>query len=81
MSEILRRWSIMAVDGTPLEEIKAFHGEHHQSIVDEVIRYESTPEGSRALKEEIDALIMHVRESRGHLPSNQQGARTAPGAQ
>jgi hypothetical protein len=81
MSEILRRWVIMAVDGTSLEEVKAFHREHNRVIVDEVTRHESTPEESLALRAEIDALIMHVRESRGHLPSNQQGARTAPGAQ
>jgi hypothetical protein len=63
VSEILRRWAIMGVDGTPLEEIRAFHREHHRSIVDEVIRYESTPEGSRALKEEIDALRQQIRDS------------------
>jgi hypothetical protein len=69
VSETLRRWAIMTVDGTPLEEIKAFHREHHQSIVDEVIRYESTPEGSRALKEEIDALRQQIRDSCNGRPT------------
>ncbi len=63
VSEILRRWAIMCVDGTLTEEMKAFHREHHQSIVDEVIRHESTPEGSRALKAELDALRQQIQDS------------------
>ena len=63
VSEILQRWAIMCVDGTPMEEIRAFHREHHQSIIDEVIRYESTLEGSQALKAELDALRQQVQDS------------------
>jgi len=69
MSEILRRWVIMAIGGAPAEQLEAFHGEHRQSIADEVIRYESTPEGSRALEEEIDALRQQVQDPcNGPLP-------------
>ncbi len=53
----------MNIDGTPLEEVKAFHREHHQSIVEEVIRFESTPEGSRAFKAELDALRQQIQDS------------------
>ena len=49
----------MGVDGTPLEEIKAFHREHHQSIVDEVIRFESTLEGHKELR----ALVEQIQDS------------------
>ena len=59
VSEILRRWVAMGVDGTPMEEIKAFHREHHQSIVEEVIRFESTLEGHKELR----ALVEQIRDS------------------
>ena len=59
VSEILRRWVAMGVDGTPMEEIKAFHREHHQSIVEEVIRFESTLEGHK----ELSALVEQIQDS------------------
>jgi len=65
VSEILRRWAIMCVDGTSLEEIKAFHREHHQSIVEEVIRFESTPEGHK----ELMTLINQIRDSCNGRPT------------
>jgi hypothetical protein len=49
----------MGVDGTPMEEIKAFHREHHQSIVDEVIRFESTLEGHKELR----TLVKQIQDS------------------
>ena len=49
----------MTVDGTPLEEIKAFHREHHRSIVEEVIRFESTLEGHKELR----ALVEQIQDS------------------
>jgi hypothetical protein len=55
----------MAVDGTPLEEVKAFHGEHHRVIVDEVIRFESTPEGHK----ELMTLINQIRDSCNGRPT------------
>jgi len=65
VSEILRRWVTMGVDGTPLEEIKAFHREHHRSIVDEVIRFESTLEGHKELR----ALVEQIRDSCNGRPT------------
>ena len=65
VSEILRRWVAMGVDGTPMEEIKAFHREHHQSIVEEVIRFESTPEGHKELR----ALVEQIRDSCNGRPT------------
>ncbi len=49
----------MGVDGTSLEEIRAFHREHHQSIVEEVIRFESTLEGRKELR----ALVEQIQDS------------------
>ena len=65
VSEILRRWVAMGVDGTPMEEIKAFHREHHQSIVDEVIRFESTLEGHKELR----ALVKQIQDSCNGRPT------------
>ena len=65
VSEILRRWVAMGVDGTPMEEIKAFHREHHQSIVEEVIRFESTLEGHKELR----ALVEQIRDSCNGRPT------------
>jgi hypothetical protein len=55
----------MAVDGTPLEEIKAFHREHHRVIVDEIIRFESTLEGHKELR----ALVDQIRDSCNGRPT------------
>ena len=65
VSETLRRWVAMGFDGTPMEEIKAFHREHHQSIVEEVIRFESTPEGHK----ELMTLINQIRDSCNGRPT------------
>ena len=65
VSEILRRWAIMTFDGTPLEEIKAFHREHHRAIVDEIIRFESTLEGHKELR----ALVEQIRDSCNGRPT------------
>jgi hypothetical protein len=69
MSEIFRRWAILAFSGAPEGLLRAFHKEHHQALVDEVIRHGSTPEGFRALREEIDALRQQVLDPcNGPLP-------------
>jgi hypothetical protein len=69
MSEIFRRWAIMAFSGATWQQLKAFHGEHHEALVEEVIRRGSTPEGARALREEIDALRQQVLDPcNGPLP-------------
>jgi hypothetical protein len=60
MSEIFRRWAIMAFSGASAEQLEAFHGEHHEALAEEVIRRGSTPEGARALRDEIDALRQQV---------------------
>jgi hypothetical protein len=55
----------MGVDGTPMEEIKAFHREHHRAIVDEIIRFESTLEGQKELR----ALVEQIRDSCNGRPT------------
>lgn len=69
MSEIFRRWATLAFGGALAEQLKAFHKEHHEALAEEVIRCGSTPEGARALREEIDALRQQVLDPcNGPLP-------------
>ena len=65
MSDAFRKLVIMVNDGTPLEEIKAFHFAHFREVVNEIIDSRSTPERVAAFEAELNALIKATREANG----------------
>jgi hypothetical protein len=69
MNEVIRKMTVMFNNGTPLEEIVAFHQAHGQEVVDAIIEAESTPEGKAAFTAELNALIKETREAAGLPPS------------
>ena len=69
MNELIRKMTVMFNNGTPLEEIKAFHQTHAMEVVDALLEARSTPEGEAAFTAELNALIKETREANGLPPS------------
>lgn len=69
MSENVRKFTVMLNDGTPLEEVKAFHQAHGMDVVNEILSASSTPEGEAAFTAEVNALIKETRLAAGFPPS------------